>query len=214
MTIWLSVGASVAAAVFAGYGVLIQLRARRPILDLTRSALSRGTDGVRLDVLVQNTGEVPCSIRRIDVLVDGTTVEGPVLSIGGADALALPLRIPVGHGVTISIGLRAPDIDLPPDVRIPPLLGRGVTVRVWVDRRRKFELDIAGAPLSAIIITRVLNNDATVAHDCVQSGCAVSWNGCDLMTGERVAGAGPLPAEVIQVDDHTVRFSADAEPAA
>jgi hypothetical protein len=37
-------------------------------------------------------------------------------------------------------------------------------------------------------ITRVLDVDGTVLHDCKASGCLVSWDGYVIATGERVEG--------------------------
>jgi hypothetical protein len=39
-------------------------------------------------------------------------------------------------------------------------------------------------------ITRVLDVDGTVLHDCKASGCLVSWDGYVIATGERVEGGG------------------------
>lgn len=38
-------------------------------------------------------------------------------------------------------------------------------------------------------ITKVLDADGNVLHDCRATGCEVSWDGYNLATGERVKGA-------------------------
>lgn len=203
MPAWLTIGVPIASAVFAGLTLLMRYRARRPKVHLRWEAASRGSNSVRVDLTAQNVGEVPCSVRRLEVLLDGSPPATLILSLGGAEPLTLPVPILVGHPVTLSVGLQPPDVEL--SSTAPPLLGRHLKARVWLTGHRKVDLDVVGAPVGTRVITRVLNRDGTVAHDCAEAGCSTSWDGRDLLTGQQAPGAGPLPP-LDWVDDNTVRL--------
>lgn len=63
-------------------------------------------------------------------------------------------------------------------------------------------------------ITRVLDRQGNVIHDCAAAGCSVSWDGYGLPGGELIDGRTDPGPEWVQVDDSTVRLAAPAEDGA
>jgi len=61
------------------------------------------------------------------------------------------------------------------------------------------------------MVTKVLNHDGTVNHDCREIGCETSWDGVTIATGEPVEGRGEIPPDVEQIDEHTVRLPAPTD---
>ena len=56
------------------------------------------------------------------------------------------------------------------------------------------------------MITRVLRHDGSVEHDCIEQGCDVSWDGCDIATGKRVEGHTGIARPFERVDETTVKL--------
>jgi hypothetical protein len=56
------------------------------------------------------------------------------------------------------------------------------------------------------MITRVLNEQGVVLHDCALVGCESSWDGYTIASGEPLEGrTDPDPAIWRTVDEHTVQ---------
>lgn len=60
-------------------------------------------------------------------------------------------------------------------------------------------------------ITRVLDERGDLAHDCLQLGCEVSWDGYSLTDGTPAEGRSDPGPEWVRVDERTVRLQQPAQ---